>query len=111
MARRVGRRPRENHSGEVANTGHPCGLSPRPVGCKTNVCDAGSLVYEVIRENYDALTLRVFEDLHTHFDVPFPDAAQSEKDAVSHLPDGHLDLTRFLLTFYLVPKERPVEGL
>nr|VZI03575.1 unnamed protein product [Spirometra erinaceieuropaei] len=39
-------------------------------------------VYEVIRENYDALTLRVFEDLHTHFTLPIPDAAQSEKNAL-----------------------------
>ncbi|KAL7063506.1 hypothetical protein AAHC03_02029 [Spirometra sp. Aus1] len=39
-------------------------------------------VYEVIRENYDALTLRVFEDLHTHFALPIPDAVQSEKNAL-----------------------------
>ncbi|BHF57191.1 hypothetical protein SprV_0100013200 [Sparganum proliferum] len=39
-------------------------------------------VYEVIRENYDALTLRVFEDLHTHFALPIPDAEQSEKNAL-----------------------------
>ncbi len=42
-------------------------------------------VFEVILKNYDDLTLRVYDDLHRHYEKPLIDAEKSNEKMVSEL--------------------------
>ncbi len=51
-------------------------------------------VFEVILKNYDDLTLRVYDDLHRHYEKPLIDAEKSNEKMVSE---------RFALSSIFIP--------